>query len=275
MEKVGHLKVGVYVDVSNIAQNGGYGMHYDILREFACRNSGIAMRLNVYVAYDEEKAKTNNDYRIKADNFHSILRDFGYKVIVKKVKWYYDEYNNKFGKANADLDMAVDALSQSDRLDYVLLATGDGDFLQVVKALQNKGCRVEVLAFKNVSGDLKREADVFTSGYLVPELINTDTEIASRRWGDIGSRVRGICYNWFHDKGYGFLRFITRLDGGLWVLDTRKTESPYETVFVHETQMAEVVDIFSLPNRDIIFEFTLAKGEKGLQAIDLKTIYKY
>jgi len=39
--------------------------------------------------------------------------------------------------------------------------------------------------------------------------------------------------------------------------------------------MSEVVDIFSLPNRDIIFEFTLAKGEKGLQAIDLKTIYKY
>ncbi len=275
MDKIGHLKVGVYVDVSNIAQNGGYGMHYDILREFACRNSGIAMRLNVYVAYDEEKAKTNNDYRIKADNFQSLLRDFGYKVIVKKVKWYYDEYNNKFGKANADLDMAVDTLCQSDRLDYVLLATGDGDFLQVVKALQNKGCRVEVLAFKNVSGDLKREADVFSSGYLVPELINTDTEIASRRWGDIGSRVRGICYNWFHEKGYGFLRFITRLDGGLWVLDTRKVESPYETVFVHETQMAEVVDIFSLPNRDIIFEFTLAKGDKGLQAIDLKTIYKY
>ena len=30
MEKVGHQKVGVYVDVSNIAQNGGYGMHYDV-----------------------------------------------------------------------------------------------------------------------------------------------------------------------------------------------------------------------------------------------------
>ena len=275
MERRGNLKIGVYVDVSNIAQNGGYGMHYDILREFACRNYGIGMRLNVYVAYDEEKAKTNADYRIKSDSFHSVLRDFGFKVIVKKVKWYYDEYNNKFGKANADLDMAVDALSQSDRLDYVLLATGDGDFLQVVKALQNKGCRVEVLAFKNVSLELKRECDVFTSGFLVPDLINTDTEIASRRWGDIGSRVRGVCYNWFQEKGYGFLRYIKNIEGGLWVLDTRKNESPYETVFVHESQMAEVVDIFSLPNRDIIFEFTLAKGDKGLQAIDVKTVYKY
>jgi len=275
MEKKGHVKVGVYIDVANIAQNGGYGMRYDQLREFACRNHGIAMRLNAYVAYDEEKAKINAEYRTKSDNFHSMLRDFGFKVIVKKVKWFFDEFNNRYGKANADLDMAVDALSQSDRLDYVLLATGDGDFTQVVKALQNKGCRVDILAFNNVSSELKKEADVFTSGYLVPELIISDTEISSRQWGDIGSRVRGICYNWVHDKGYGFLRYIKNIQGGLWVLDTRKDESAYATVFVHETQMNEIVDVTTLPNRDIIFEFTLAKGDKGFQAIDVKVIYRY
>ena len=275
MEKKGHVKVGVYIDVANIAQNGGYGMNYDQLREFACRNHGIAMRLNAYVAYDEDKSRTNSEYRIKSDSFHSILRDFGYKVIVKKVKWYYDEYNNKFGKANADLDMAVDTLSQSDRLDYVLLATGDGDFTQVVKALQNKGCRVEVLAFKNVSSDLKKEADVFTSGFLVPGLINTDTDVANKTWGEIGSRVRGICYNWVHEKGYGFLRFIKNIEGGLWVLDTRKDESAYATVFVHDSQMSDIVETSSLPNREIVFEFSLEKGEKGYQASDVKVVYKY
>lgn len=57
MQKTGHLKVGVYVDVSNIAQNGGFGMQYDVLREFACRNNGVAIRLNAYVAYDEDMAK--------------------------------------------------------------------------------------------------------------------------------------------------------------------------------------------------------------------------
>ena len=275
MERLGHLKVGVYVDVSNIAQNGGYGMHYDVLREFACRNHGIAMRLNVYVAYDEEKAKSNFEYKAKSDNFHSILRDFGFKVIVKKVKWFYDENNNKYGKANADLDMAVDALSQSDRLDYVLMATGDGDFVQVVKALQNKGCRVEVLAFKNVSSDLKKEADVFTSGYLVPELFQNEGDNVGPKWGEINSRVRGICYNWFQDKGFGFMRYLKSVEGGLWMTDTRKIDSPYETAFVHETQMSEAVDIFSLPNRDYIFEFKVIKGDKGLQATDVKLLHRY
>jgi uncharacterized LabA/DUF88 family protein len=275
MEKVGQQKVGVYVDVSNIAQNGGYGMHYDVLREFACRNQGIAMRLNAYVAHDEEKAKSDHDYKEKSDNFHAILRDFGFKVIVKKVKWYYDENNTRFGKANADLDMAVDSLLQSDRLDYVLLATGDGDFLQVVKALQNKGCRVEVLAFNNVSSDLKKEADVFTSGYLVPDLLTSDNDI-TKPWGTEGSRVRGICYNWFSDKGYGFMRYLKNINGGLWVTDTRKLDSPYETAFVHESQMSEIIDIHTLPNRDYIFEFTVIKrNDKGYQAIDIKKIHRY
>jgi len=275
LENKGHVKVGIYIDVSNIAQNGGYGMHYDVLRDFACKNQGSAMRLNAYVAYDEEKAKTNPDYNSKSANFHSVLRDYGYKVIIKKVKWFIDENNNKIGKANADLDMAVDALSQSDRLDYVLLATGDGDFTQVVKTLQNRGCRVEILAFKNISSDLKREADVFTSGYLVPGLIDTENEASGKIWGEVGSRVRGICYLWFRDKGYGFFRFIKRIDGCLWVYDTRKDDSAYSTIFVHETRMLEAVDINTLPNRDTIFEFTIGKWDKGLQAVDVKAVYKY
>ena len=45
-------RVGVYVDVANINRNGGYGMGYEILREFACRDKAEAMRLNAYVSYD-------------------------------------------------------------------------------------------------------------------------------------------------------------------------------------------------------------------------------
>ncbi|MCD4650341.1 MAG: NYN domain-containing protein, partial [Candidatus Cloacimonetes bacterium] len=111
--EAGSLKVGVYVDVSNIQVNGGFGMHYDVLREFAARNNGVAMRLNAYVAFDEEEAKANQEYNRKSKSFHASLRDFGYKVIVKKVKWFRDEKGQLYAKANADLDMAVDVLMQS------------------------------------------------------------------------------------------------------------------------------------------------------------------
>ena len=263
MDRVSQLKVGVYVDVSNIAHNGGYGMQYDVLRAFACRNNGVAIRLNSYVAYDEEMARTNPEYRQKAESFHSILRDFGYKVIVKKVKWYTDEHGNRYGKSNADLDMAVDALMQSERLDYVLIVSGDGDFVQVVRALQNKGCRVEVLAFNNVSQDLKNEADVFTSGYLVPELIPVELHEITN-----GKRIaRGVCYSYNYEKGYGFMRFMKEISGGLWITDSRKRESAYQTAFVHSSQFPANLDLNRLPNREMIFEFELREVEgKGLQA---------
>ncbi|MEE9614199.1 MAG: NYN domain-containing protein, partial [Thermodesulfobacteriota bacterium] len=174
MPKEKTQKVGLYVDAANITRNGGYGMRFDVLREFACRDSGEAIRLNSYVAHDEDRARKDYDYKERTLNFYSALRDFGFKVIEKKVSWYVDEAGNRFGKANADLDMAVDALLQSENLDRVMLATGDGDFIQVVRALQNKGCRVEAVAFQNVSSLLKREVDLYMSGYLVPNLLPID-----------------------------------------------------------------------------------------------------
>src|SRR3990172_7801151 len=207
MTKERSQKVGLYVDVANITRNGGYGMRFDMLREFACRENGEPVRLNAYVAYDEDRAKTDRDYKERTLNFYSALRDFGYKVIEKVVTWYVDEGGGRYGKANADLDMAVDALLQSENLDRVLLATGDGDFVQVVRALQNRGCRVEAVAFQNVSSLLKREADLYLSGYLIPNLLPMGIPKGMPPWGEIGSRVLGVCYS-HTDKGYGFLRFI-------------------------------------------------------------------
>jgi uncharacterized LabA/DUF88 family protein/cold shock CspA family protein len=276
MEKRGELKVGVYVDASNIAQNGGYGMHYDVLREFACRNNGVAMRLNAYVAYDEEMAKKNLSYRKKSEDFHSVLRDFGFKVIVKVVKWFVDEHGNRYGKSNADLDMAVDALSQSERLDYVLMVTGDGDFVQVVRALQNKGCRVESLAFKNVARVLIQESDVFTSGYLVPGLLGNESHGKDHFDNGIERTARGVCYAYYPDKGFGFMRFLKKVGSGLWITDSRREESPYATAFVHSSQFPEGVDVKTLPNREQIFEFDLRKvPDKGYQAENVKKIYHY
>ena len=265
---------GVYADVAQLTRNGGYGMRYEVLREFVCRGSAEPVRLNAYVSFDATRAETDLAYREAQQGFYSMLRDFGYKVILKHVKWYTDENGNRYGKANADLDLAVDALLQSENLDRVLLATGDGDFVQVVRALQNKGCRVEVVAFENVSTELKREADLYMSGYLVPNLLPTDTWRTGPAWGEIGSRVRGVCY--MHGgKGYGFLRFIKFIGSELWKIDPRQSESPYESVFFHNSQLPDDVYPSDLPSRNMIFEFELAKPEgreNGLQAINMTLV---
>jgi uncharacterized LabA/DUF88 family protein len=253
-------KLGVYVDAANISRNGGQRMQYEVLREFACRDHAEALRLNVYLSYDEERAEANSSYREKARSYQSALRELGYKVIEKRVKWFEDESGNRFGKSNADLDMAVDVLLQSENLDRVLLVTGDGDFVQVVRALQNKGCRVEVLAFDNVSDELRREADMFISGYLVPGLLPTrGDDYFAPLWGELGSRVRGYCYHHDDNKGFGFMRFLVKLSPYLWKTDSRDSDSPYRTAFFHDSSLPEGFNVMKLPSRHHIFEFTLAE----------------
>lgn len=268
------VKVGVYVDVANMARNGGYGMRYDVLRDFACRGGAEAVRLNAYVGYDAERAERDTDYRDGQRGFFSLLRDYGYKVIQKNVKWYTDAEGNRFGKANSDLDLAVDALLQSESIDRIVLATGDGDFVQVVRALQNRGCRVEIVAFDNVSGDLRSEADLFMSGYLIPNMQPIPAARGGPPWGEVGSRVRGVCYN-HTGKGYGFLRFMKTIGPDLWKIDTRHPDSPFQSVFFHDSRLPDNVHYAELPSRSIIFEFELAPAEgreNGLQAVNLQLV---
>ncbi|MGH9768334.1 MAG: NYN domain-containing protein [Blastocatellia bacterium] len=268
-------RVGVYVDVANINRNGGYGMGYEVLREFACRDNAEALRLNAYVSYDAEKARRDSYYFHRTNSFYSVLRDFGYKVIQKEVKWFVDEDGNRVAKANADLDLAVDALLQSENLDRVLLVTGDGDFVQVVRALQNKGCRVEVVAFRNVSSELRREADIFMSGYLVPNLLPIEKDDDDNFWGGVDHRVRGICY--YHKADFGFMRFLKRIDNNLWMTDAKHPDSPYGTAWFHDSSLPTGSNgpvAQDLPSRKYIFEFKLVRAEqdKGLRAIDIQIV---
>jgi hypothetical protein len=156
----------------------------------------------------------------------------------------------------------------------VVLGTGDGDFVQVVRALQNRGCRVEIVAFDNVSGNLRREADHFLSGYLVPGLVATP----GKPWGQTGSRVRGVCYFYpTNGKEVGFLRYLERTDGNLWLRDERDDNSPYGAAAFHVNNMPAGFDGSMLPSREIIFEFELepAEGYDRPRAKDITVACKY
>lgn len=255
------VKVGVYVDVSNISMSGGFGMRFDVLRQFACRGGGIPMRLNAYVSYDEQRAKTDNDYYLRQTRFHTALRDIGFKVILKIVKWYTDEDGNRYGKSNADMELGIDAVMQSEKLDRVMIVSGDGDFVRVVHALQNRGCRVEVLAFDSVSSDLRKEADMYFSGYLVPNLLPFQEKEDAGEWGEMHSWVRGVCVT--HEKGYGFFRIMMEGNDELWRLNYQDPLYPYKTIFFHDSFLPGNIESTRLPARNLVFEFKIENGREG------------
>jgi len=258
------LRVGVYLDGENISRRGGRNMRFGPLCEFARRGGAETIRLNAYVAFDHERARHDATYREGKRGYHNALREHGFKVIEKPVRWFVGDDGERVSKANADLDLAVDLLTQCERLDRIILISGDGDFARVVNAAQGRGCRVEVVAFDSVSADLRHECDQFVSGYLIPGLLPSR---GGPPWGTPGSRVRGTCCGGFNDRDYGFLRYF---------VGPSAHELEPEEAFFHRKDGPSDFDYGLLPNRDFVFEFTLAedRGEK-LAARDVQLVASY
>ncbi len=256
------LKTGIYVDAENIKMSGGYGMRYDVLVELAGGGDCVLLRANCYLAEDRERTKRDSEYRHKVYTYHNILRQCGFKIIKKYVRRFRDEDGNVTTKANADMDLAIDALLQARNLDRIILLTGDGDFIRLVIALQNMGCRVEVIGFHNVSHELREAADSFLSGFLIPGLLPIqgpgNAPHQEEDW------YRGTVVNFYPDRGFGFFRFF-RLDRGVLKPDT---------VFFHLSRSTLDADhYFQNPNH--IFEFRIVNNpgnDNRSEAWDIRMI---
>jgi uncharacterized LabA/DUF88 family protein len=90
--------------------------------------------------------------------FATSLERIGYIVKTKGVRTRADGS----AKANWDMGIALDILGLLDRVDTIVLASGDGDFVPLVDFIKNKNKRVEIFAFSdNTAYDLKEKADRF------------------------------------------------------------------------------------------------------------------
>ena len=83
---------------------------------------------------------------LKRVRFYKKLEEFGYKLFLKPVKLYDQEDGTTKRKANCDVDMAFHLMKEKDNFDKVLVLSGDGDFLPVLKYLKEEGKQVIILA---------------------------------------------------------------------------------------------------------------------------------
>ncbi|WDR98304.2 NYN domain-containing protein [Burkholderia ambifaria] len=261
-------RVGVYVDGSSMDANGGHLMRYEVLRSLAGRAGATIQRLHAYLSFDERRAARSPDYDARIKGYQAALRDKGFRVTIKPLRHYADEDGTETVKSNSDLGMAIDALSESDRLDTVLIATSDGDFVEVVSALQKKGCRVEVLGFDNVPLELREAADQFISGYLVPGLLPVrDSAAGLPAWGQVGSRVRGVCNRFEPDDGYGFIAFWPSLPDTPLLAAAETSPAYFRSSSVQDASILQ-----RLPSRNTVLEFELATPAKQNGAPEARRI---
>ena len=106
-------------------------------------------------------AYTINTEEAKESEFFNALHEAGFEVKDKPLQTFYGGAK----KGDWDLGIAMDAIRLGNKVDSIILISGDGDFKPVVNYLQQAlGCLVEVAAFKRTANKgLMELADDFTN----------------------------------------------------------------------------------------------------------------
>lgn len=141
-------RVGLFVDTQNLyyAARDNYDRHvdYERLLQLAVRGRRLAQA----TAYVVEREGESTAY-----GFVTKLTALGYRVRRRKLRVLRtDESGRQVLDGDWDMGIAADIVRAWDHLDVVVLASGDSDFVPILDLAQERGRRVEVLAFREVAG---------------------------------------------------------------------------------------------------------------------------
>jgi uncharacterized LabA/DUF88 family protein len=143
-------RVGVFVDAQNLyhSAKGIYDpeavVDYRTLLDQAVAGRAL-VRAIVYVIDIEG---------VDQSGFFDVLRRLGFDIRCKPARLFPDGSR----KADWDMGIAMDTIALADKLDTIILASGDGDFVDLVRFLQARGVRVEVMAFRETTATILRDA---------------------------------------------------------------------------------------------------------------------
>jgi uncharacterized LabA/DUF88 family protein len=147
-------RVGVFIDTQNLYHSAKhlYKTRVNFQKVLTEAVGGrILVRAIAYVISTESGEEKN---------FFDALTKMGIETKVKDLQVFSDGAK----KADWDVGMAIDAVKLAPKLDTIILATGDGDFVPLIEYLDmNEGCQVEVISFgKSSSSKIKEAAHAFT-----------------------------------------------------------------------------------------------------------------
>lgn len=145
-------RVGIFIDTQNLyhsaRSNFRANVNYRALIEGAVHGRRL-IRAFAYVIRSEAGDETK---------FFDALADIGIEMRVKDLQIFYSGEK----KADWDVGIAIDIVRMTEKLDAVVLVSGDGDFLEVLRYVKSRGVRAEVMAFrKTTSAKLMEEVDEF------------------------------------------------------------------------------------------------------------------
>lgn len=145
-------RVGVLIDVQNL-YHSAKNLYKARVNFREILKSAVSQRSLIRVFAYVVRTKTREE-----KPFFEALTKLGIETRVRDLQEFYGGLK----KADWDVGITVDAIRIAPSVDTIVLASGDGDFIQLVEYLKNQGKRVEIIAFeRSASARLKEIADEF------------------------------------------------------------------------------------------------------------------
>jgi uncharacterized LabA/DUF88 family protein len=148
-------RVGVLVDIQNLYYSAKVIYKKKVDFGQVLRTAAGDRKLIRAIAYGIKTLEGQEE------KFFEALGKLGYEVKTKDLQIFPGGAK----KGDWDVGIAVDAIKMSKTLDAIVLVSGDGDYIPLVKYIQSTtGCRVEGIAFQeSTSNKLIEELDSFTN----------------------------------------------------------------------------------------------------------------
>lgn len=171
------MRCAVFIDGNNVFHSARqHGFEVDYARLLAHLVGGRELlRAFFYTGVDENADRQRS--------FLHWMRRNGFRVVQKPVKVEKDGSR----RARLDVEIATDMVAYADKVDLVILVSGDEDFAYPLQALAQRGIRVEVAGFRQAMAnrlldsadrfiDLERAADRIRKEGLVAEDEDDDAD---------------------------------------------------------------------------------------------------
>lgn len=169
-------KVAIFIDGSNLyaaAKSLDFDIDYKSLLKWASTR-GRLVRTFYYTALIDDQEYSPIRPLVDWLDYN------GYSMVTKPTKEFTDAQGRKKIKGNMDIELAIDMMEMAERVDHIILFSGDGDFRRLVEAVQRKGVRVTVVSSIKtsppmVADDLRRQADHFLDLDILADYIARDS----------------------------------------------------------------------------------------------------
>ncbi|HAT68233.1 MAG: hypothetical protein A2481_03885 [Candidatus Yonathbacteria bacterium RIFOXYC2_FULL_47_9] len=145
-------RVAMFIDAQNLYHSArnlyGAKVNFGAVLKEAVAGRHLVRAIAYVITTEGEEEKS----------FFEALNNLGIETKTKDLQIFFGGAK----KADWDVGLAVDAIRLAGKVDAVVLASGDGDFVPLVEYLKFMGTQVEVITFgRSASGRLREAADDF------------------------------------------------------------------------------------------------------------------